>query len=157
MVRKIGSFALMGAGMVTFVAATVSLISMRLSLPPWSVETEGRWVAYELYEWGYLAGALPLSLILFLAGVLLWPPRPRSLVTKGQGIISLVIALVGLVVLARTVYGWLGIELSPSLPYVLLGIVINFVPLLAITILAAVVAVRRLLISESVKKPYDAA
>jgi len=157
MVRRIGSFALMGAGIVAFVAATVSLISMRLSLPPWSVETEGRWVAYGLHEWGYLAGALPLSLILFLAGVLLWPPRPRSLVTKGQGIISLVIALVGLVVLARTVYGWLGIELSPSLPYVLLGIVINFVPLLAITILAAVVAVRRLLISESVKKPYDAA
>ncbi len=149
MVRKIGSIALTVVGIAVFVAATVSLISTRLSLPPWSVETEGCWTAYGLHEWGYWAGELPLSLVLLLAGVLLWPPRPRSLVTKGQGVFSLVIALVGLVVLARTAYSWLGKELSPSLPYVLLGIVVNFVPMLAITVLAAVAAVRRLSISET--------
>lgn len=157
MVRKNGSIALMVAGIAVFAAATVFLISMRLSLPPWSLETEGRWTAYGLNVWGYMMGELPLSFILLLAGVLLWPPRSHSLVTKGQGLLSLVIALVGLAVLARTAYSWLGIELSPSLRDVLLGIAVNFVPLLAITVVAAIVAWRRLSISESAKKPHEAA
>ncbi len=158
MMRKIVAAVLVALGIVTLVAATAALIQHRLALPPsWSVETEGRWVAYGLREWAFMLGELPLSLALLLGGILLWPSRPHSLVAKGQGILSFVIALVGLVGLARTAYSWLGIELSPSLAYVLLGIVINFVPLLAITVLAAVVAVRRLSISESAKKPYEAA
>ena len=147
-VRKIGSIALMVVGIVAFVAATVSLISVRLSLPPWSVETEGRWVGYGLRQWGYLAGELPASLVLFLGGVFLWPPRPRGLAAKGLGIVALVIALLGLVALARTVYSWLGMELNPSLSIVLLGIVVNFGPLLAITILAGVAAQRFLMNKE---------
>jgi len=145
--RKIGSIALIVIGIAALVAATVSTISARLSLPPWSVETEGRWTAYGLQVWGYFAGELPLSLILLLAGVFLWPSRPRSLMTKGLGVIALIIALVGLVVLAYTAYSWLGIELGP-VPYVLLGILVNFVPMLAITILAAVAA-RKFLISRA--------
>jgi len=140
MVRKIGSIVLMLIGIVAFVAATVPFISARLSLPPWSVETEGRWVAYGLQAWRYWAGELPLSLVLLLVGVFLWPSRPRGLMTKGLGAIALIIALVGLAGLARMVYSWVGIELNPSLPSVLLGIVVNFAPLLAITILAAVAA-----------------
>jgi hypothetical protein len=147
-IRKIGSIVLMMIGIVVFVAATVSIISTRLSLPPWSVETEGRWTAYGLQVWGYFAGELPLSLILLLIGVFLWPSRPRSLMTKGLGVIALIITLVGLAGLARMVYSWVGIELSPSLRDVFLGIVVNFAPLLAITILAAVAA-RKFLISRA--------
>lgn len=146
MLWKICSIALIVVGIAVFVSAIVSLISERLSLSPWSVETEGRYVAYGLHAWGYWAGELPLSLALLVIGILLWPPRPRSLVTKVQGFLSLVIALVGIVVLARTAYSWPGMELGPSLPlpYVLLGVVVKFVPMLAITILAAVAAVQRL-------------
>jgi hypothetical protein len=146
--RKIGSIVLMVIGIVVFVAATVSIISTRLSLPPWSVQTEGRWTAYGLQVWGYLAGELPLSLILLLAGVFLWPSRPRSLMTKGLGAIALVIALIGLAALACMVHSWVGIGLSPSLRDVLLGIAINFAPLLVITILAAIAA-RKFLISRA--------
>lgn len=135
--------------------AIASLISMRLSLPPWSVETEGRWTAYELQKWGYFAGELPLSLGLLLAGILLWPPRPHSLVTKGQGTSPLL--FIALAVLACGVYTGLTIGLSPLWRDVLLGGVVNFVPRLATTILGAGVARRRLPISQSTKKPYEAA
>ncbi|MDZ7302318.1 MAG: hypothetical protein ONB44_09260 [candidate division KSB1 bacterium] len=161
MVRKIASIALTIVGIAVFVAATVSLISTRLSLPPYSVETEGRWTAYGLDQWAYWIGELPLSLILLLTGVLLWPPRPHSLVTKGQGLLLLVIALVGLAVLARTAYSlvssWWGVEFNLSLREVLLAIALYFVPMLAITILGAIGAWRRLTISEIAKKPYEAA
>ncbi|MEM3646998.1 MAG: hypothetical protein QW334_02500 [Thermofilum sp.] len=148
MVRKIG-IALVVVGLAVFVFATVSLISERLSLPPWSVETEGRWTAYGLSVWGYVIGELPLSLALVLAGLLLWPPRPRSLVAKVQGSLSLVIALIGLAALACLVHTLIetgGFEPSP--PSVLLGILVYFVPMSVITVLATMVAWRRLSIKE---------
>jgi len=134
-------------GIAALVAATVSTISARLSLPPWSVQTEGRWTAYALQVGIYLVGELPLSLILLLAGVFLWPSRPRGLVAKVQGVVCLLIALVGLVVLAYTAYTWLGMELGPVW-YVLWGILVEFGPMLAITILAAIAA-RKFLVSRA--------
>jgi len=161
MVRKIGSIALTIVGIAVLVAATVSLILNRLSLPPYSVETEGRWTAYGLHQWAYWMGELPLSLILLLTGLLLWPSRPHSLMTKLQGLLLLVIALVGLAHLGGTAYSlvssWWGVEFSLSVRDVLLGIAVNFVPPLAITVLAAIGAWRRLSISESARKPYEAA
>lgn len=148
MVQKIGPIVLMVIGIAVFVPATVSIISARLSLPPWSVEREGRWVAYGLRAWSYWAGILPLSLTLFLTGVLLRPSPPRRLMAKGLGAIAFIIALVGLAGLAGMVYSWVGMELSTCLPSVLLGIVVNFGPLLAMTILAAVAA-RKFLISKN--------
>jgi len=134
----------MAAGIVAFVAATVSIISTRVSLPPYSIETEGKWTAYSLRRWAYLVWELPMSLILSLVGVLLWPPRPPTRTTKGLGAISLIIALIGLMATAYMAYSWMGMELNPSLPIVLAGIIVNFTPLLVMTMLAAA-ATRRLL------------
>lgn len=134
--------------------ATASLLSLRLSLLPWLVE-RGRWTACELQNWEHFVGESPLSLSLRPAGVLLWPPRPHSLVTRGQGTISLVIYCPS----CSGLWGvhWANyIGLSPLWRDVLLGGVVNFVPRLAITILGVGVAMRRLPISKSTKKPYEA-
>ena len=96
MVRKIGSIVLIVIGLLVLVAATVPFISTRLSLPTWSVETEGRWVAHGLQAWSYWSAELPLSLVLLLVGVFLWPSRPHGLMTRGLGAIALIIALVSL-------------------------------------------------------------
>lgn len=154
-VRKIVSLVLMIVGIVVFFAATVSLILTRLSLPPYLVETEGRWTAYGLNQWAYWMGELPLSLILLVAGLLLWPSRPKSLMTKLQGFLLLVIALVGLVHLIFTTYSlvssWWGVEFNLSLREVLFAITLYFVPMLTVTIFATIGAWRRLSISEKLK------
>ena len=142
--RKIVAMVLMVLGMVGLVAATVALVRNRLSLPPCSVQTEGRWTAYGMHKWAFLVGELPLGLGLLLAGVLLWPSRPSGLIAKGTGSIALLIALAGLVAFAGLTYGLLRNVLgsSPAPPTALellsflLAALAGLAPLLAMTVLA---------------------
>lgn len=93
--------------MVALIATTVSIVLLRLSLPLWSVETEGRWPAYGLLMWAFLVGERPLRLALVRGDLLLWPHRPRGLAARGLGVIALIIAVAGLVALAGIIYGLL--------------------------------------------------
>lgn len=86
------------------VIATVALVLHRVSLPPYSIQSEGRYVGYGLHVWFYLAGEVPLSLALLLAGILLWPLSPDSPARKKQGFSLLVVTLISLMALARMAY-----------------------------------------------------
>lgn len=142
-IRKIASVALIIIGMTFFVYATTILISKYLSLPAWSLQTEGKWVGFGLHLWGYLAGELPLSLGVTLTGILLYPKHSNPKVTKILGIFSLIIALISLAGLVFNTYNLFGAELDPS--YIaLLGVAMMVVPLLVITILAGYIAMRNL-------------
>jgi len=44
----------MTLGISVLIAATGALVLNRLSLPPWSVQTEGRWTAYGTLKWAFL-------------------------------------------------------------------------------------------------------
>ncbi|MFN3761971.1 MAG: hypothetical protein ACK4WK_02065 [Anaerolineae bacterium] len=138
MARKIISIILMIAGFVTFTIPTFSLL-MR---PDW------------IYVEAYRTGIAPFSITLLLAGFLLWPLHPRGLMVKAQGIISLVIAVLGLVFLVYMGY-WLS---SASMRWIrpvgpglvgrfnsIIGTIAGlFAPGLVIAVLAAVVAAQRL-------------
>lgn len=127
MIRKIASAGLVVLGIVVLIATTVSLVQSRLSLPVWSVQTEGRWVAYGIESWAFWMGWAPLGLLLLLGGILLWPSRPTGVVAKGVGIAALVIAFAGLVATAGLAYG----ALRNESPIALLGLT----PLLAMVVL----------------------
>jgi len=142
--RKIIAMVSMGLGIIALVAAIAALVWNRLSLPHWSVQTEGRWTAYGIHEWAFFVWELPLGLALLLGGVLLWPSRPTSLVAKGVGVGAVIIALAGLVAFTGLTYGALRniLEPSPSPPTVLetlsflLKASVGLAPLLSMTVLA---------------------
>ena len=125
-----------------------ALVYNRLSLPPWSVQTEGRWTAYGIHKWAFVAGDLPLGLALILGGTLLWPFRPTGLIVKGVGALALVITLAGLAALTGLTYGLLRnvVEPAPTRPTVLellavlVGMIGGLSPLLAVTVLGGTVA-----------------
>jgi len=146
--RKIVAAILLVLGVVVLIVATAILVRNRLSLPPWSVQTEGRWTAYGTHKWAFLVGELPLGLALLLGGYLLWPSRLTGLAARGVGTVALIIALASLVALVGLTYGALRniLEPSPAPPTVLelssflLAVVAGLAPLLAMTVLAGSVA-----------------
>lgn len=146
--RKTAAIVLAALGIIVLVAAIIALILNRLSLPPWSVQTEGRWTAYGMHKWAFLVGELPVGLALLLGGILLWPSRLTGLAARGLGAVALVIALAGLVAFAGLTYGVLRNVLSPSpapptvleLLSFLLAAVAGLTPLLMVTVLAGGVA-----------------
>ena len=76
--RRLVAMLLMALGIIALVAAMAALAWNWLSLPPWSVQTEGRWTAYGIHKWAFLVGELPLGLSLLLGGYLLRPSRPTG-------------------------------------------------------------------------------
>ena len=119
--RKIVAIVLVVLGIITLVVAITALVWNRFSLPPWSVQTEGRWAAYGIHVWAFLVGELPLGLALLLGGLLLWPSRLTGLAAKGLGAATLIIALTGLLAFASLTYSALCNLPEPSgaLPTVL--------------------------------------
>ncbi|MCP8304917.1 MAG: hypothetical protein H3Z50_05575 [archaeon] len=73
------SFTILGITILAF--TSVELISTKLSLPPYSFETEGRYVAYGLQVYTFLFLALPLVASLFLGGYLIFPSMFRRFYT----------------------------------------------------------------------------
>jgi len=72
--RKIGAVALVVLGILIFAAYSIHLILFKLSLPPWSIQTEGKYVAYGLEVLGFLF-SLPVVISLFLLAYLTHPSR----------------------------------------------------------------------------------
>jgi len=157
--RKVLAMVLMALGIIVLVAATAVLVRNRLSLPPWSVQTEGRWTAYGMHKWAFVVWELPLGLAVLMAGYLLWPSRLTGLAAMGLGAVALIIALAGLVAYAGLTYGALCnvLEPSPTPPMVLealsflLRAVVSLAPLLVMTVLAGGVAWRSLQRKEETK------
>jgi len=142
--HKIIAMVLMVLGIIALVAAIAALVWNRLSLPHWSVQTEGRWTAYGIHEWAFFVWELPLGLALLLGGFLLWPSKVSRQIGRVFGSIALIIALASLVTLAGLFYGVLRNVLEPSpgpltvletLSF-LLKAVVGLAPLLVMTVLA---------------------
>jgi len=142
--RKIIAMMIMVLGIIALVAAIAALVWNWLSLPHWSVLTEGRWTAYGIHEWAFFMWELPLGLALLLGGFLLWPSKVSRQIGKVFGSIALIIALASLVTLASLIYGVLRNVLEPSpapltvlekLSFLLKAIV-ELAPLMVVTVLA---------------------
>jgi len=73
-IRKIGSIALTILGILIFVAYSIHLILFKLSLPPYSIQTEGKYVAFGLEILAYLF-SLPVIISLFLLAYLIYPSK----------------------------------------------------------------------------------
>ena len=92
--HKVAATAVMVMGMIILIAALVALIGNRLSLPPHSEQTEGRWVAYSIHKWAFLLEELPLGLAVFLLGYLLGPSRlAREPLVRPLAVLGAIIAL----------------------------------------------------------------
>jgi hypothetical protein len=76
--RKIVALGVMSLGVLVLVTSLIRLISLRLSLPPWSVQTEGKYVAYGMEVWGLLFFVLPAVVSLFLLSYLFYPLRIKK-------------------------------------------------------------------------------
>ena len=72
--RKIGAIALVVLGILIFAVYSIDLILFKLSLPPYSVQTEGKYVAYSLKVLGFLF-SLPVVISLFLLAYLINPSK----------------------------------------------------------------------------------
>jgi len=72
--RKIGAVALGVLGILIFAVYSIHLILFKLSLPPYSAATEGKYVAYGLEVWGFL-WSIPVVVSLFLLACLIYPSK----------------------------------------------------------------------------------
>jgi len=70
--KKITAITFMSIGVIILTFSAIKLISTKLSLPPYSFETEGNYVAYGLQVLTFL-WTLPVVFSLFLAGYLVFP------------------------------------------------------------------------------------
>jgi len=75
--KKIAAIAFITLGIAIVSFSSIQLTSTKLSLPPYSIQTEGRYVAYGLQVYVFLFLTLPLAVSLFLAGYLVFPPLFR--------------------------------------------------------------------------------
>ena len=72
--RQITPIILVVLGIVIFVTYFIHLILLKFSLPPWSFQTEGKYVAFSLEVWGFL-WLIPVSISLFLLAYLIHPSK----------------------------------------------------------------------------------
>ena len=91
--RKIGAILMVALSFLIFTAFSIRLISLKLSLPPWSLQTEGKYVAYSLEELGFLM-SIPVIVSLFLFAYLIHPSKFErfSIMTK---VLSIILAFGG--------------------------------------------------------------
>ena len=91
--RKIGAILIAALSFLTFAAYSIRLISLKLSLPPWSFQTEGKYVAYGLEELGFVV-SIPVLVSLFLFAYLAYPSKfKRFTVTIKR--LSIILAIGG--------------------------------------------------------------
>jgi len=72
-IKKATGIAIITLGVITLTFFSIDLIITKLSLPPYSPESEGKYVAYSLRVYTFLSFILPLGVSLFLAGYLVFP------------------------------------------------------------------------------------
>ena len=87
-IKKITAIAFIVFGVIILAFSSIKLISSKLSLPPHSFETEGKYVAYGLQVYTFL-WTLPLVVSLFLAGHLVFPPMFRRFYILIRGLSAL--------------------------------------------------------------------
>ena len=74
--KKITAITFMSIGVIILTFSSIKLISTKLSLPPYSFETEGKYITYGLQVLTFL-WTLPVVFSLFLAGYLVFPSMFR--------------------------------------------------------------------------------
>jgi len=72
-IRKATAIAIITLGIIILAFFSIELIITKLSLPPYSPESEGKYAAYSLRVYTFLSFILPLVVSLFLAGYLVFP------------------------------------------------------------------------------------
>ena len=77
-IRKVISLTLILLGSLMLIFFSVKLILTKISLPPYSLQTEGKYVAYSLQVWMFL-WTLPWIASTFLASYLIFPSMFRRL------------------------------------------------------------------------------
>lgn len=75
-IKKIVAIAFVILGVIILAFSSTNLILTKLSLPSYSLQTEGKYVAYSLQVWTFLL-TLPLVVSLFLVGYLVFPSMFR--------------------------------------------------------------------------------
>jgi len=91
--RKIGAILMVTLSFLIFAAFSIRLILLKLSIPPWSVQTEGKYVAYSLRVLSFLM-SIPVLVSLFLFAYLTHPSKFErfSMTTK---VLSIILAVGG--------------------------------------------------------------
>ena len=92
-IRKIGTILMAALSFLTFAAYSVRLILLKLSLPPWSVQTEGKHVAYSLEVLGFL-WSIPVLVSLFLFAYLIYPSKFERFIVTTR-VLSIILAVSG--------------------------------------------------------------
>lgn len=131
-------------GAVVLAVSFLSLVLMRLSLPPYSMQTEGKYVAYGLAVWLYGLWMIPIGSILTLLGILIYP---FSSFRKEIFAIELTFALGAFAILIRSTSSiigtWIESDYVPTLFQIFGGFVGMFLPLTS-TLLISIFAARRM-------------
>ena len=102
-IKKFTAIAFMALGIIILTFSSSELILTKLSLPPWSIQTEGKYVAYSLQVYKFLFFTLPLVLSLLLLGYLVYPPMFRRFYAAIRAL-SLLLAIGGFGVTALVMY-----------------------------------------------------
>jgi len=102
-VKRFTAIAFMALMIIVFAFFSTQLILTKLSLPPWSIETEGKYVAYGLQVYQFLFFTLPLVFSLLLAGYLVYPSMLYRFYVAIR-VLSLLLAIGGFGVTAVMIY-----------------------------------------------------
>ena len=111
--KKIVAIALVVLGVITLAFSSVSILMTRLSLPPYSLQTEGKYVAYSLQLWTFLF-TLPIIVSLFLIAYLVFPSMFRRFYIAVR-VVSALLAVGGIGVTALLIGSAVVNNVSPLL------------------------------------------
>jgi len=93
-IRKVFSLTLIALCFLMLAYCSVRLVLAKISLPPYSLQTEGKYVAYSLQVWTFL-WTLPWIASIFLVAILISPSMFRRF-QNAVMILSVFLAVVGL-------------------------------------------------------------
>lgn len=139
-VKKFTAISLIALGIIILVFSSTTLILTELSLPPWSIETEGKYVAYGLQVTRFLFFTLPLAVCLLLTGYLVYPSMFRGFYAAIRAL-SLLLAIGSFGVTAIMMYAAI-INYLPAIndiPIFILTSIAGLSPLWVTAVLATLV------------------
>jgi len=113
-IKKVVAIAFITIGIITLAFFSIELVLTKLSLPPYSTESEGKYVAHNLRVYTFLFFIVPLSVSSLLIGYLVFPAMFRRFCIAIK-VLSALLAVGGFGITALITGSAIGNKVSPIL------------------------------------------
>jgi hypothetical protein len=143
--KRITAVVMVGLGLSILLYSGLILAWERMALPPWTFETEGKYVAYSLLVWTHGLGNMPIGAILVLLGIFFYPFSSRKKEILAVPVIFGFASSAALVYIGWNIVNhWIETLRFPTPFQILGGFIFMYLPLTAVFGLSIFVACRKL-------------